>query len=87
MAAVDWLKVKMKVKLGNHAVTVQCGKKQAATTLCRFQSGVSDAGLCAVYLLLLPYSVVSRVLCAKAVGATSSEGFLVRRVFRRSCIL
>ena len=46
---------------------------QAVTTPCRFHCGVvvTCALLSAVAL------VVRRLLCAKVVGATSSEGFLV----------
>jgi len=48
---------------------------QAVTTLCR---GFSVAWeMCDVYLVLLLWLLVCRVLCAKVVGATSSEDFLV----------
>ena len=71
---VDWSKREREVEKTSYSATQ---KTQAVTTLCHFQCCVAEVRAVATAVLLLKL-VVYRVLRAKVVGATSSEGSLVK---------
>ena len=71
---VDWLKREREVEKTSYSAT---RKTQAVTTLCHFQCCVAEVRAVPTAELLLKL-VIYRVLHAKVVGATSSEGSLVK---------